>query len=134
MTYREIAITVMAAIGVALLLVSAIGIVRLPDVYTRMHAAAKASTLGVAFVLLSAGIFYPDQLVIALVVIVLFFVTAPIAATTMARATYRTDPDREFILNYDDLAEHEDQRRKSQEDADRNEQAPTHVAHPRSDF
>jgi multisubunit Na+/H+ antiporter MnhG subunit len=36
--------------------------------------------------------------------IVLFFITSPIATTTMARATYRNDPRRRFILHYDDLA------------------------------
>ena len=36
--------------------------------------------------------------------IILFFLTAPIATTTMARAAYRTSPSDEFILAHDDLA------------------------------
>ncbi len=83
---------------------------RLPDVYARMHAAGKASTLGVMCILLSAGIFFPDQLGIVLILILLFFVTGPIATTTMARAAYRTDPARSFVLHYDDLAEYEEER------------------------
>jgi multicomponent Na+:H+ antiporter subunit G len=104
MTYREIAIVILASIGVLFSFISAIGIVRLPDVYARMHAAGKASTLGVMCILLSAAIVFPDQLVIVVILIALFFVTGPIATTTMARAAYRTDPDRDFVLHYDDLA------------------------------
>ena len=69
MTYREIAIVVLATIGVVFSFISAIGIVRLPDVYARMHAAGKASTLGVMCILLSAGIFFPDQTVIVVILI-----------------------------------------------------------------
>ena len=110
MTYREIAIIILASIGVGFSLISAIGIVRLPDVYARMHAAGKASTLGVTCILLSAGVFFPDQLVIILILIVLFFVTAPIATTTMARAAYRTDDNLDKVLHYDDLAIYEAER------------------------
>lgn len=104
MTLRETLVIIVAAIGVIFTVISAIGIVRLPDVYARMHSAGKASTLGVSTLLLSAGIYYPDNLPLMLTLILLFFVTAPIATTTMARATYRTDPERSFILHYDDLA------------------------------
>jgi multicomponent Na+:H+ antiporter subunit G len=107
MTYQEIAILILASIGVLFSFISAIGIVRLPDVYARMHALGKALTLGVMCILLSAGIVFPDQLVILVILIILFFVTGPIATTTMARAAYRTDPYRDFVLNYDDLAQFE---------------------------
>jgi multicomponent Na+:H+ antiporter subunit G len=107
MTTSEILIVIFAAIGVVFSFISAIGTVRLPDVYARMHAAGKASTLGVTGILLSAAIMFPDQLVIVLILIILFFVTAPIATTTMARAAYRTDEDKNFVLHYDDLAAYE---------------------------
>lgn len=98
-------ILVFAAVGVFFTLVSAIGILRLPDIYARMHAASKASTLGVSCILLAAGLYYgEDQLLRMVILIVLFFITSPIAATTMARAAYRTDPDKRFILHYDELA------------------------------
>jgi len=107
MTYREIAILVLASIGVVFTFISAIGIVRLPDVYARMHAAGKASTLGVTCILLSAAVVFPGQLMILVILIILFFVTAPIATTTMARAAYRTDDERDLILHYDDMAKYE---------------------------
>ena len=107
MSYREIAIVVLASIGVLFSLISSIGIVRLPDVFSRMHAAGKASTLGVITILLAAGIFFPSQIVMVVVIIFLFLLTAPIATTTMARASYRTNENVDEVLNYDDLAEFE---------------------------
>lgn len=104
MTLQETIVIIIAAIGVIFTIISAVGIVRLPDVYARMHAAAKASTLGVSAILLSAGVHFPDDFPLLVVMIFLFFVTAPVATTTMARATYRTDPDRHFVLNHDDMA------------------------------
>ena len=104
MTLRETTVITVAAIGVLFTLISAIGIVRLPDVYARMHSAGKASTLGVSMLLLSAGIYFPDNLLLMVILIALFLVTAPIATTTMARATYRTDRERHFVLHYDDMA------------------------------
>jgi multicomponent Na+:H+ antiporter subunit G len=107
MTYREIAIIVLASIGVTFTFISAIGIVRLPDVYARMHAAGKASTLGVTCILLSAAVVFPGQLMIVVILIILFFATAPIATTTMARAAYRTDDEKDLVLHYDDIAKYD---------------------------
>ncbi len=108
MSTAEVITLTLAAIGVFFMFVSAIGIVRLPDVYARMHAAGKASTLGISCILLAAGLHFGEwTLVRMLVLIALFFITGPIASTTMGRAAYRTDPERNFILHYDDLAAHE---------------------------
>jgi multicomponent Na+:H+ antiporter subunit G len=109
MTIREAFVLLFAAIGVAFMLISAIGILRLPDVYARMHAAGKSATVGVSGVLVAAGLFYPDYLVRMLLLLVLFFITGPIATTTMARAAYRTSKhERKFVLRYDELAAQED--------------------------
>jgi multicomponent Na+:H+ antiporter subunit G len=119
MSLSEIGIIVLASIGVFFTLVSAIGILRLPDVYARMHAASKASTLGVSCILLAAGLHYGDgQLTRMVILIALFFITGPIAATAMARAAYRTDPDKQFILHYDELAAAEAQQSESRRDLD----------------
>lgn len=102
-----IALTV-AAIGTLFMLISALGILRLPDVFTRMHAAGKAATLGVSCILLGTALFLQDQAVMLRMValIALFFVTAPIATTSMARAAYRTTTTRDFRLLYDELRDH----------------------------
>ena len=106
MTFLETIVLILATIGVLFMLISAIGVLRLPDVYARMHAAGKAGTLGVACLLLAAGIFFgAGSLWRMVVLIVLFFITAPIATTTMARAAYRVSkPEDKIVLNHDEMA------------------------------
>jgi multicomponent Na+:H+ antiporter subunit G len=105
MTIREGFVLFFAIVGVAFMVISAIGVLRLPDMYTRMHAAGKAATLGVICVLLAAGLYYPDYLIRMVLLILFFFLTAPVATTAMARAAYRTaKEERPFVLNYDEMA------------------------------
>lgn len=105
MTIREVAVIVVAAFGVVLMLISTIGILRLPGVHARMHAVGKGSTLGISCMLLSAGIYFGEgELLRMIALIVLFFVTAPIATTAMARAAYRCNPEEHAYLVHDDMA------------------------------
>jgi len=70
-------------------LVGAIGLVRLPDFFMRLHAPTKASTLGVGGVLLASMILAAaqDRAGFAELLITLFvFVTAPVSANMMAQA------------------------------------------------
>ena len=103
---KNLIVVLLAAVGTLFLFVSALGIVRLPDVLTRMHAAGIAATLGISCLLLATGIHFlaDGQMFRMIALILLFFVTAPIATTTMARAAYRTSPSDHFVLEYDDLA------------------------------
>jgi multicomponent Na+:H+ antiporter subunit G len=104
MTIREGIVLVITGIGVLFMLISAIGILRLPDVFTRMHANGKAATLGISCLLLAAGIYYPAYFGRMVVLVILFFVTAPIATTAMARAAYRVrSPKENFVLYYDEM-------------------------------
>jgi multicomponent Na+:H+ antiporter subunit G len=99
-------VILLAAIGTFFLLVSALGILRLPDVFTRMHAAGTAATMGISCLLLATGVHFLEdgQMLRMIALIFLFFVTAPIATTTMARAAYRISAEDQFVLTYDDMA------------------------------
>ena len=71
------------------LLVGAVGLVRLPDFYMRMHAPTKSSTLGVGGILLASMVVSAAQgrAGLAELLITLFvFVTAPVSANLMAQA------------------------------------------------
>jgi multicomponent Na+:H+ antiporter subunit G len=104
MSLSEAIVLILASIGVFFTLVSAIGILRLPDVYARMYAAGKASTLGVSCILIAAGVHFGQWEARRMAILVaLFLITGPISATTMGRATYRTDLRRRLILHYDEL-------------------------------
>ncbi|WP_078431261.1 monovalent cation/H(+) antiporter subunit G [Metabacillus halosaccharovorans] len=80
--------------GAILSLIAAIGVIRLPDVYTRNHAASKSATLGVISILL--GLFLQYILIDhhansrVLLGIIFVFVTAPVAGHLISRAAYNT--------------------------------------------
>jgi len=86
----EIGVCALLLIGTGFTLVGSIGLVRLPDFYTRMHAPTKATTLGVSSILAAAALTLPgNPLALAAkagLVIVFLFLTAPIGAHMMARA------------------------------------------------
>jgi multicomponent Na+:H+ antiporter subunit G len=84
-------VATVAALGIALMVVAGIGLLRMPDLLTRMHASSKAGTLGAALVLLAVAFHFADAAVTVrtLVVCVFLLLTAPIASHVIARAAYR---------------------------------------------
>ena len=79
-------------IGLFFLAVSAIGLVRLPDFFTRVHAVSKSETLGISLILLGLillGGFNLTSLKMALV-LVFVFLTNPLGAHLLTRAAVRT--------------------------------------------
>jgi multicomponent Na+:H+ antiporter subunit G len=97
---------VLAAAGVALIAAAAVGILRMPDVYNRINAVAKAAALGVSLVL--AGVLLMKPSVVTAVVVVLAIAaqlfTAPIAGYAVARAAYRSGAPLTSATHRDDLA------------------------------
>lgn len=85
-----IVVAVILIAGALFSLIAAIGIVRLPDLYSRMHAASKAGTVGSGLLLLAVGIHSQDLSILAraLAGFVFFALTAPIAAHLLARAAH----------------------------------------------
>ncbi|MFE4714748.1 Na+/H+ antiporter subunit G [Paenibacillus sp. NPDC056722] len=90
----EIIGAVLILIGAIFSLISAIGNVRLPDVYTRSHAASKSSTLGVLCALVGTLLYFliSDGFFSIRLILGIFFVflTAPVAAHVICRAAYRS--------------------------------------------
>lgn len=79
-------------VGVFFILVTAIGLLRLPDVYSRAHAASKSATLGVMSILI--GVFLHFWLIEdnfnprIILGIVFLFITGPVGGHMMAKAAY----------------------------------------------
>ncbi|MBO6859227.1 monovalent cation/H(+) antiporter subunit G [Roseibium sp.] len=86
----EIITGIMLVIGASFALVASIGIIRLKDVYMRMHAASKAGTLGSGVMLLALAVHAGDLAVVtrAIAGVVFFLLTAPISAHLLAKAAY----------------------------------------------
>lgn len=75
--------------GVVLMLIAAIGLVRLRDPLQRMHSATKAGTLGTIWVVLGALVVVDDVPVSTAILTILFLLfTLPIGAQLLGRATY----------------------------------------------
>lgn len=83
-------VAAMMIIGSAFSVIAALGLIRFPDVYTRMHAASKAGTLGSGVVLIALGIYSEDAgtMTRSLAGVVFFLLTAPISAHLLAKASY----------------------------------------------
>ena len=78
--------------GATFALLAAIGVVRMPDLFTRMQAASKASTLGLGCLLVGTAIDLGDSPSVARAVSIAAFVmlTTPVASHVVARAAYLT--------------------------------------------
>lgn len=89
----EVIGAVLILIGAIFSVISAIGNVRLPDVYTRSHAASKSSTLGVLSTLVGTLLYFlilDGYFSIRLILGIFFvFLTAPVAAHMICRSAYR---------------------------------------------
>jgi len=71
--------------------VATIGLLRLPDIYNRLHATTKCDTLGAGLILLSLALQSNLAVAIRLLLIIIFIVvTNPTAAHVIARAAYLT--------------------------------------------
>lgn len=90
---REFLVAICALIGASFMILAAIGLLRLPDVYSRMHAATKGGTLGVTGALLAVAVHHDDLSIAsqAFLVIGLVFLTAPVGAHFIARAAYLSE-------------------------------------------
>ena len=79
---------VLCLLGGAFALIAALGILRLPDVLTRMHASTKAGTLASALILVAVALQFQDMGVTAKAIAAILFLmlTAPLAAHMLGRS------------------------------------------------
>jgi multicomponent Na+:H+ antiporter subunit G len=79
-------------LGASFMLLAAIGVLRLPDVWMRMHASTKSATFGIGCMAVALAVWHPDELSVvmrSLIIIGFVFQTAPVAAHVIGRAAYR---------------------------------------------
>jgi multicomponent Na+:H+ antiporter subunit G len=87
---RDVLAAALMLVGVATALLAAVGLLRMPDVFTRMSATSKASTLVKMCVFLAIAIAFDDLGVAtrALAAVAFVFLTAPLAAHAIGRAAF----------------------------------------------
>ncbi|AVR44518.1 Na+/H+ antiporter subunit G [Christiangramia fulva] len=86
----SVIVAILVTFGALFVLFAAIGLVRMPDTYLRISVTTKAATLGVGLVLMSAAVFFQDSDVTSqsFVIILFIFLTAPVSAHLIGRASY----------------------------------------------
>lgn len=105
----ELGIAIIILIGTFVGFLSAIGFIRLPDVYNRAHALSKSATLGVLFVLVGTFLFFlfvEGYFSIKLFLGIFFvFLTSPVSSHVICQAAYRSNVPLAEISVKDDLKE-----------------------------
>lgn len=111
---------VIMLIGAAFAVIAAIGLIRLPDIYTRTHAASKAGTLGSGLMLLALAVFSQELDVVtrAIAAIVFFLLTAPISSHLLARSAYLVGYRPEPSTRCDDMADYQNDERRNPREVD----------------
>ncbi len=103
-TFWQILVITAVLIGTFFSVVGVLGYYRLPDVYTKLHAAGKVGVFGVVLLLVAATIWTPLSLGRGLILIFLLLLTGPVTSHAISAAAYRLKvPLRQAIR--DDLAD-----------------------------
>jgi len=76
--------------GALWMFIAALGVARMPDLFTRMHSSTKSATLGVGLIMLGAAFYFGEfgMTMRAMAIIVFMFLTAPVASHMLGRAAY----------------------------------------------
>jgi multicomponent Na+:H+ antiporter subunit G len=92
-------------VGAAFILLAAIGVYRMPDVYLKCHTASKASTMGKIFMFSALAFYFWDfsVLIKAMLIVLFFFLTTPVSTHLFVRAARRANSPRckETVLDAD---------------------------------
>ena len=80
---------ILMILGGVFLAIGGFGVFRMPDVYNRIQAGTKATTLGAFALILGVGVANPGWLVKILLIIVFIAITNPVGSSTLARAAHR---------------------------------------------
>lgn len=97
---------ILLVVGALMATTAAIGIVRFPDVLSRMHAATKPQTVGLLLILAGLAVRLRDLSDITVLVLIAAFqlLTAPVSAHMVGRAAFRTGnarPDKLSVCEFD---------------------------------
>ncbi|MFN3166794.1 MAG: monovalent cation/H(+) antiporter subunit G [Phycisphaeraceae bacterium] len=117
-------------VGLFFMLVGAIGVFRLPDVFHRLHAASKCSTLGMMGLVLAASLHVGTAGVIAksIAVVLFIFVSTPVGSHMLAKAAHRDKAPQWKGTLSDELAEDNAKADKTEAKADSKKKSKTRAA------
>lgn len=96
---------ILAIMGGLLVLIAGVGVLRFSDLYARMHAATKATTVGIGLISIAGAIAIEGGAAKILLAAAVIFITAPSAAHFIGRAAYRAEGIEIRLHGHDDLKE-----------------------------
>ena len=87
---NELAIMIIISLGTLFILLAAVGILRMPDLFLRISVTTKAATLGVGMILIGMTLYFSDVSIVtrAIAIILFLLLTAPIGAHLIGRSSY----------------------------------------------
>ena len=88
-------------LGVLAFVVSAIGLLRMPDLYTRMHVGTKSTTIGTLLVIVGVMFIEPQWFLKLSLIAIFILLTNPLSSSVIARATHRDG----LVLENDEMKE-----------------------------
>ena len=100
-------IALLMILGSLFVLISVIGLLRLPDLYMRMHASTKTTSFGVVMILLGAVLALPnlETIIKGLLVIIFIFLTSPLGAHMISKAGHILNIKKTDTYFRDDLSD-----------------------------
>ncbi|HOP27835.1 MAG TPA: monovalent cation/H(+) antiporter subunit G [Candidatus Sabulitectum sp.] len=93
------------ALGAVILFASGLGVFRMPDVWNKMHAGTKATTLGSILFLVGMALFHPQWAPKLFLILVFIVLTNPVSSHALARSAHMDPSEKPDNLVMDDLAE-----------------------------
>ena len=103
MSFLAVVGQVLMISGGVILFTSGLGILRMPDVWNRLHAGTKATTLGSMLFLAGAGCLRPGWIPKLLLIVIFIILTNPVSGHALARAVHMRREERPGNLVRDDL-------------------------------
>jgi multicomponent Na+:H+ antiporter subunit G len=102
---RDVVTAVLVLLAALMCFAAGVGLLRFPDVLSRLHAATKPQILGVIAIVADVAVSNPSVATVTLAVAIVFFqsLTAPVSAHMVGRAAYRTGHVRRDTLVADEF-------------------------------
>jgi multicomponent Na+:H+ antiporter subunit G len=102
---RDVITAVLVLLAAVMCFAAGVGLLRFPDVLSRLHAATKPQILGIMAIVADVAVTNPSVGTITLALAIIFFqsLTAPVSAHMVGRAAYRTGHFRPDTLVLDEL-------------------------------
>ncbi len=116
MEYLKITGAIITLLGSLFILFAGIGLLRMPDIYNRIQAGTKATTLGSMLTLLGIGLIHPAWLLKIAVLIIFILISNPVSSHVLGRAAHYIKVPLSSRTVLDKLDEDENPSSNQQED------------------